>query len=97
MYHLANQKTQVLRAMELTGQQVDRQYYQAWFARAQQGPGGRLVGGSWAQQAPPGQGAGDGEGAAGSAEGNVGVERLKWWLGLPNRYYQLRDEAEARE
>ncbi len=71
-------------AQALTGAEVDHAKYQRWIAewRQQQGRGD---GGALAAAASA---AASSDAAGGDADGGaVLVERLKWWLGLPNLYY----------
>jgi hypothetical protein len=85
----------VVRALELTGQQVDKAGYRAWFDRAQLA---RETGGSVAAarsvlnprpEAAGEEGDGDwSRGRRGGPDRNVAVERIKWLLGLPNNYYE---------
>jgi hypothetical protein len=92
---------QVVRAMELTGclSDADLAGYHAWFSRweARNAAAGvaaaGAVGGNGAAAAaggysgvPPGSSSSSGVGGAAGGQA-AAVERLKWWLGLPNSYY----------
>jgi len=83
----------VLRAAELTGAQVTRERYQGWFKRWE----------GWHERRGSSTGSGsdhdsDHEAAAAASRGRggglgedgqmMGFERFKWWLGLPNNYYE---------
>jgi hypothetical protein len=83
---------QVVRAMELTGclSEADLAGYHAWFERWEQrsaaaGSGAPAAGAAGGYAGAPG---GSSSGGVGGAAGQAAaVERLKWWLGLPNSYY----------
>jgi hypothetical protein len=91
---------QVVRVMRLTGVLADdasEAGYQSWLERrqaqsrqAQQQRRAAAGGGGSADAAARGGGGGEGGqgGPDGGDEVNMGLERMKWFLGLPNRYYQ---------
>jgi hypothetical protein len=80
---------QVMRATELVGVRVERQRYEALMLRYQQRRERR-------QQRRPGPGGEAGLLAAAGPEGpGDGLERWKWWLGLPNKYYSASDDWRA--
>ncbi|KAF6255695.1 hypothetical protein COO60DRAFT_1296468 [Scenedesmus sp. NREL 46B-D3] len=103
---------QVVRAMELTGclSDADLGSYHDWFQRwearnAAAVPAAAGAGSSAAAMAGGYSGApgGSGSGPGGAAGQAAAVERLKWWLGLPNSYYvdssgdSSRDDMRRRQ
>jgi hypothetical protein len=85
---------QVVRAMELTGclSEADLAGYHAWFARweersAAAGSGTATAGGAAGYAGAPGGSSSSNGGVSGAVGQAAAVERLKWWLGLPNSYY----------
>lgn len=99
---------QVVRAMELTGSldADSSSFYQGWFTRWEQQQQQQQMPRTQ-REAAASRGAGDlsrgSDGVDvpeqrqlppdGSLSGTVAVERLKWWLGLPNSYYRYRGEG----
>jgi pentatricopeptide repeat protein len=74
---------QVIRATELVGVPVDRERLEAQMRRHQQRRERQ-------QQRRPGPG-----GDVGPQDSGDGLERWKWWLGLPNKYYSASDDWRA--
>ncbi|WIA31295.1 hypothetical protein OEZ86_002197 [Tetradesmus obliquus] len=83
---------QVVRAMELTGclSEADLAGYHGWFTRWEQraaaaaNGAGAAAAGMGGVSGVPGSSSGS---SSGSPVQAAAVERLKWWLGLPNSYY----------
>ena len=72
----------MIRATELVGVPVDRELLEAQMRRHQQRR-------EWQQQWRPGPG------DAGPQDSGDGLERWKWWLGLPNKYYSASEDWRA--
>lgn len=83
---------QAIRAMKLLGVDMDVDQYKSWTLQVQRRQRSTVSGGAGSS----GRGAPDGRGRGGREDGTSrdlspaaeGLERLKWFLGLPNAYYE---------